>query len=61
MESWSYLREDGSALCCHPYSDDPVTGRWQTLAVVGIDLAHGRLVVQDGKPCTADQQAWIRI
>lgn len=54
-------REDGSALCCHPYGADPVEGRWQTLLTIGLQLDTGRLVFQDGNPCTADPQGWVRI
>ena len=57
-------REDGSALCCHPYGDDPLTGHWQTLLVIGIEVEQGRLVFRDGFPCAADDasddRAWVR-
>lgn len=53
--------EDGAALCCHPYGDDPVLGRWQTLLTIGLQLDTGRLLLHDGNPCTAGLEGWIRI
>jgi isopenicillin-N N-acyltransferase-like protein len=54
-------QEDGSALCCHPTGDDPITSRWQTLLTVGLDVDQGALVLQGGNPCTHSRQGWVRI
>lgn len=54
-------REDGAALCCHPYGDDPLEGRWQTLAVVGLDLAAGQLAVHEGYACEAVEESWSTV
>jgi isopenicillin-N N-acyltransferase-like protein len=50
-------REDGSALCCHPEEDSP----WQTHAVIGLEVDSGRLLVQDGSPCTATEDSWVHV
>ncbi len=58
-EAFVHHREQGAALCCHPYGDDPVEGRWQTLVTVALEPDSGRLVHQGGLPCRLAADAWV--
>jgi isopenicillin-N N-acyltransferase-like protein len=49
---------DGAGLCCHPDPQAPEGQRWETLLVICLDLAAGRLQFHDGSPCTLTPTSW---
>jgi isopenicillin-N N-acyltransferase-like protein len=47
----------GGAVCCHPAADAVLGDRWQTLAMVALDVPAGTLLARRGGPC-AEHEPW---